>query len=218
LQPLRNGVKELKEIIITNGNTRSLNAEVMEKIKRIDSLNAYFDVRMKACVATNFGVCYSMRLNSDILNAINWETSKRLIFGSLVCFSSDYFASNCLIGVICGRDEKTFRSTGEIYVKFDASTGGHGLSNDMFPVFNESYIMLETSAFFEAYRHVLDALVTFEKRSRSEFPFKENLVDCQNTFIDPPNYLKNALFDFRLAYFFIIRNFQIYLCCLIYAE
>jgi hypothetical protein len=197
LQPLRNGVKELKEIVITNGNQRHLNAEVMEKIKRIDSLNAYFDVRMKACVTTDLGVCYSMKLSSETMNAINWETSKRLIFGSLVCFSSDYFASNCLVGVICGRDERTFRSTGEIYVKFEASITGHNLGNDMFPVFNHSYICLETSAFFEAYRHVLDALVTFQHRKASEFPFKENLVDCQNTVIEPPKYLKNALFDFR---------------------
>jgi hypothetical protein len=198
IQPLRNGVKELNDIMISSGCNRraNLDKETKEKIKRIDSLNAYFDVRMKACVTTDLGMCYSMKLSSESMSAINWETSKRLIFGSLVCFSSDFFTNNCLIGVICARDEKTFMKTGEIYVKFEAAVSGEHFGQQLFPVFNESYIMLETSAFFEAYRHVLDALVSLQRRKPSEFPFKENIVDCQNSHIDPPRYLTNALFDF----------------------
>ena len=57
--------------------------------------------------------------------------------------------------------------------------------------------MLETSAFFESYKHVLEALVSFERLGEKNFPFKENLIHCQNTIIPIPKYLANAFVDFR---------------------
>ena len=93
IYPLRNGVKELKQIVkdaklnkLLNINGE-MNNEVMRKIKKIESLNVYFNVRMSSSVTADLGIVYAMRLDMEKMKAINWECSKRLIFGSLICFS-----------------------------------------------------------------------------------------------------------------------------------
>jgi hypothetical protein len=208
LQPLRNGVRDLREIVaearfknILNDNKGELSKEVVKKIKHIESLNVYFDIRMSACITSDFGIVYSMKLNTEKMKNINWEYSKRLIFGSLVCLSSDFFSKSCLVGVIAERDEKKLKNDGEIYIKFDQNNYVNNL-----PVLNESYIMLETSAFFEAYKHVLEALVSFQRNAENDFPFKENLVDCENQDIPMPKYLTNTSVDFRLKEYNICQT------------
>ena len=57
-------------------------------------------------------------MNNDKTKQINWESSKRLMFGSLVCLSMDFFKNNFLIGVICERDVKKLKD-GIVYVRFD---------------------------------------------------------------------------------------------------
>ena len=66
--------------------------------------------------------------------------------------------------------------------------------------------MLETSAFFEAYRHVLDALISFERQNELDFPFRENLIECKNTQIGPAKYLASATLDFGY-YIYIYKSF-----------
>jgi hypothetical protein len=206
LQPLRHGVGELRKIVAEAkfknnliDKQGDLNKDVVKKIKRIESLNVYFDVRMSSCVASDFGIVYSMKLNTEKMKNINWEYSKRLIFGSLVCLSSDFFNKSCLVGVIAERDDKKLKKDGEIYIKFDQNNFVNNL-----PVLNESYIMLETSAFFEAYKHVLEALVSFQRHGEENFPFKENLVYCQNKDIPIPKYLTNTSVDFRFRLFYFL--------------
>jgi hypothetical protein len=202
LQPLRNGVKHLRSIVEEahqrnnlNDFTGNLSKDVVKQIKRIESLNVYFDIRMNSCVPTDFGIVYSMKLNLDKMKMINWEHSKRLIFGSMVCLSCDYFSNNCLVGIITERDDKKLKEDGEIYIRFDHNNFHHNL-----PVINVSYIMLETSAFFEAYKHVLEALVSFQRHGEDNFPFKENLVDCQNQVMPVPKYLTTTSIDFRFEF------------------
>lgn len=165
-----------------------INKELVSKIKQIESLTAYFDIKIQSPVTTDTGVAYALKL--DPSNKINWETSKKLMFGSLVCLSSDYFDQGCLIGVICERNLQRLKKDGIIYVKFQ-----YDASN--LPTFNRPYIMLETSAFFESYKHVLQALVSFQPNCEVDFPFKENIVFCKNTNMQMPQYLKNACLDFR---------------------
>ena len=57
--------------------------------------------------------------------------------------------------------------------------------------------MLEPSAFFESYKHVLKALVAFKHDGEENFPFRENLVLCQNKSMPVPKYLSNVDFDLR---------------------
>lgn len=202
MQPLRQGVRELRQIVYEESRRNAdfrkageLSREAANKIKRIESLNVYFDVQMNQSIATHLGLVYAMRLSMDKKKSINWETSKRLIYGSLVCLSSDYFEKSCLVGIICERDDKKLKESGEIYLLFNESQT-FDIQNQC-PVINTKYIMLETSAFFEAYKHVLEALVSFGRHAEGDFPFKENLVDCINTNMPIPRYLTNKPVEFK---------------------
>lgn len=199
MHPLRSGVAKFREIIREENLKKyeHLNDTVKYKLSRIESLNVYFDVKMDSNVCTDQGVVYSMKLGWNSRRTINWETSKKLIFGSLVCFSSDFFASECLIGIVCNRDSFELMHDGIFHVKFNYDPFDMANHHASFPCITKNYVMLETSAFFESYKHVLHALVSFEHAPESEFPFKENLVDCNNKTISRPNYLKNATIDFR---------------------
>lgn len=203
IQPLRQGVTNFRKIIqdsrsrMQNQKNGELSKEVLKKLKNIESLNVYFEVYMDSYSTLDEGIIHAMKLK-DRSKSINWENSKKLMFGSLVCFSSDFFAKDCLIGIICQRDTKKLEKEGTIYVKFNYDFSG--LSNiSSLPEMNTSYVMLETSAYFESYKHVLEALVSFQRTDESEFPFKENLIDCQNVCIPSPKYLKQAYIDFRLV-------------------
>ncbi|CAF1087216.1 unnamed protein product, partial [Brachionus calyciflorus] len=192
------GVGEFRKIVHGSNNRKTgatLSKEIVQKIKKIDYLNTYFDVFMSTSVASDQGIVFEMQLNQEKFKSINWETSKRLIFGSLVCFSSDHFLNECLIGVISERDDKNFKRHGRFNVKFDYDS--INLDINCIPELNRPYVMLETSAFFESYKHVLKALQSFQREGEENFPFKENLVYCQNREIPMPNYLKNACIDFR---------------------
>ena len=94
------------------------------------------------------------------------------------------------MGVICQRDAELLKDEGIIMVRFE-------LDLENLPLFNKSYLMFETSAYFESYKHVLEALVSLRHLDEAEFPFKKNLIDCQNQEIGAPAYLKDKYIDFR---------------------
>ena len=192
MQPLRNSVNKLHQIM---QGADGLSKDLLNRIKAIESINIYFNVKMNSNLATNSGIVYSMSLTNNEIS--NWEKSKKLMFGSLVCLSSDYFMNNCIIGIVCERDIKRLSAGGDIYIKFDQTNGQGGTNFMNLPQLNEIYMMIETAAYFESYKHVLEALVSFQHIGANIFPFKENLVFCQNKIIAPPDYLKNANIDFR---------------------
>jgi hypothetical protein len=198
IQPLRIGVKKLRVIIDYEKKLKKnfeLNKQLTDKlIKEVNSVNIYFEIQMKSTVPTSSGIVYVMRLNNDNnKRKINWERSKRLMFGSLVCLSSDFFQENCLIGTICERDLKKLENEGAVYIKFDNNTQ---LKHNL-PKLNETYIMIEASAYFESYKHVLESFVSFQRFGEEEFPFKSNLVYCDNQAMPMPDYLQDKNLDFR---------------------
>lgn len=194
-QPLRLGVNEFRSIIQesnSNNLKRSniLTNETCKKLERIDSLYVYFDVRMDSSLPSDDGILYNMILNfNKNSREIRWDTSKRLIHGSLVCLSSDYFQNECITGIVCERNIGYEKS---VLIKFDPDSK-RGCS---LPVSYKNYVMLETTAFFESYKHVLQALVSFQLEEEHDFPFKEQIVYGNTQSIDIPAYLKNVSIDF----------------------
>lgn len=199
LQPLRFGIGKFRGIIRDNRiyNNQKLNDEIRYKLSRIESLNVYFDVKMINNICTDHGVVYTIQLDGSSRTKINWEFSKRLIFGSLICLSSDFYSKECIIGTVCNRDSDTLINQGLIQIKFNIDINELINGRFNFPVLSRTYVMLETTAFFESYKHVLHALVSFGLSSELEFPFRENIVDARNSRIPRPDYLKNATIDFR---------------------
>lgn len=212
LQPLRDGVHKLNEIIrearrkgrllMRKNEQDLLSKEVMRSISRIESLSAYFDCSIEDSVPTELGMVYQVRLSSDKAKAINWDVSKKLLFGSLICMSNDFFDKTCLVGSICERDPKKLKK-GIIMVKFNIDLENN--QNNQEIKFGGGFIMLETSAYFDAYKHVLQALVMFQHDGEENFPFRENLVYCRNQLMPMPRYLTNVSIDFRLLLFFKLR-------------
>ena len=87
-------------------------------------------------------------------------------------------------------DRSIDRNEKSVLIKFDESVSS-------LPVSNKNYVMLETTAFFESYKHVLHALVSFELENEQNFPFKEQIIYGNTQVMEIPNYLKQAQIDFR---------------------
>lgn len=163
---------------------QKLTRDIKAKLQNINSLNVYFDIKLNSTILSENGIIYEMKLNN---NEINWKISKKLMFGSLVCLSSDLYAKSCLVGVIIERSIDKLKE-GLIYIKFNFDIH-YSVESNSLPQSNESYTMIETTAYFESYKYVLEALVWFNNSNHDEFPF--------NTKISKPKYLENACIDFR---------------------
>lgn len=106
-----------------------------------------------------------------------WQSSKRLIHGSLVCLSKDDFDTS-FYAVVSKREVEDLEK-GLIQIRFENCTEEVlNLSPE------EELIMAETTAYFEAYRHVLEGLQEVE----ATFPMSRYIVDCQKM-VKPPAYL-----------------------------
>ena len=84
------------------------------------------------------GVTHQIQFSLERLRGVHWENSNRLIFGSLVCFSSDNFSS-LLFATIANREPKSLED-GRIDVAF------YNPSSEML---NQTYTMVESSTYFE---------------------------------------------------------------------
>uniref|UniRef100_A0AC34F2L1 NF-X1-type domain-containing protein n=1 Tax=Panagrolaimus sp. ES5 TaxID=591445 RepID=A0AC34F2L1_9BILA len=127
----------------------------------------------------------------DFIHYANIRVSKQVInnkimkYKSLVCISSDNFKKDCLFAIVMDRDEKYVKE-GKVGLKFE----GNKFEIDI----NQEYSMVESSAFFEAYRHVLTTLQGFNPEK--PIPFSKYFVQL-NTQTQRPAYLKNEnCFDF----------------------
>ena len=107
---------------------------------------------------------------------VNWEGSKRLLFGSLLLLSEDGFNSFFLFTVSDRKPDQL--AQGKIKANFE------GVSLPA-SVKKKNLVMAESSVFFEAYRSVLQAL---QKISPDHFPMKEYILGHDFTPV-PPKYL-----------------------------
>lgn len=198
LKPLRDGVQNLRKIISDakkkqqHQHQNLLTYNVRSSISKIESLSTYFDCSIIESVPSdNQGMAYKIRLSPDKANSIDWDASKKLMFGSLVCLSNDYFQKICLVGSICNRDPIQLRR-GIVLVKFNSDE-----FNKQTVPFGKNFIMLEASAFFESYKHVLQTLIAFRRDGEKNFPFLNNIVYCRNKSMPMPKYLANAQINLK---------------------
>ncbi|CAI9556392.1 unnamed protein product [Staurois parvus] len=177
VRPLRKGIQE-----ILQHDDRGI-----RKIK-FDDIRMYFDTRIITPMCTSSGIIYKVQFDVTPLKMIRWQNSKRLLYGSLVCLSQDNFES-FLFATVSNRDPKELEQ-GEVQLQFCeqsrellASTRPH-----------DSFIMVETTAYFEAYRHVLEGL---KEINAQDVPFQKYIVSCE-TDVGAPRYL-NAGIQYDLS-------------------
>ena len=155
--------------------------------KNLSDIRIYEGVSVCNTVCLHSGIGFQIQFDATKFRRVNWEHSKRLIFGSLLCFSRDNFQT-IYFATVVKRDPKLL-TNGFVTVQFE----GDGVE-DIFQIDpNEIFVMVESTAYFEAYRHILEGIKRASELHLTDRLqiFKKYLVDCQvNTRAVPvPRYL-----------------------------
>ncbi|KAM3621818.1 uncharacterized protein V6R79_016437 [Siganus canaliculatus] len=183
VRPLRDGVQQLLQNLNRMGNN-------INQLKRaqFDDIRIYFDTQLMVPKCTRTGLAYIVQFDSEPLQFVRWENSKRLIYGSLVCLSCDNFES-FLFATVSDRDPK-FLQKGLVQISF---TEESRLKLAQIPK-GQLFLMVETTAYFEAYRHVLEGL---QEQQEDKLPFQRYIVQCSAE-VQPPAYLqRQASYDLK---------------------
>jgi hypothetical protein len=170
IAPLRNGIRHYER----HG---AKNKEVM----------VYEGVSVGGIVCLHSGIGFQIRFDVTRFQRMNWEHSKRLIFGSLLCLSDDSFYTIFLATVV-KRDPKLLKD-GLVTVRFETDALEEVLQIDP----SRRFTMVESTAYFEAYRHILEGLQRASAENLTEqLPiFKRYLVDCKlNPPVPAPRYIR----------------------------
>ena len=136
---------------------------------RNSSIRPYEHVHILAPVCLLSGIGFEISFDKTPFQHTNWEHSRRLIFGSLLCLFNKHFHKGSIIFATVEKREAKQLKEGRLIVKFE---GGFQIDP------KDEYTMVESTAYFEAYRHVLLAL---QKASllKDTMPFKRYIVECE---------------------------------------
>nr|CAD7604192.1 unnamed protein product [Timema genevievae] len=179
--PLREGISEY--LNNTDENT---------VILKTSTLRFYNKVLFLTTKSTKDGVGVLVNFDPYRRRRIeNWKDSKKFMYGSLLCFTSDNFKST-IIATVIERDEIFTKRI--LVVKFHSPTQ---MDEN---VFKREFIMAESEVYFNSYFHVLQGLQNLRKEN---FPMKEYIVDV-NCICRPPMYVDVAEREFSF------RDFKIH--------
>ena len=154
LEPLREGIQE-----IIRNVPRHQRKQLMKNYRSVQIIGKEF---------TWGGIIHQVAIDVRGLDTSRWAKSKRLLFGSFLCLSKDNFKT-MLFATVSNRDEKKLRK-GRVDIRFIEEQDVWGIESR-----NCIYQMVESPAYFEAYRHVLKGLKELDENS---LPFKKYLVEC----------------------------------------
>ncbi|XP_074497910.1 NFX1-type zinc finger-containing protein 1 isoform X1 [Sebastes fasciatus] len=171
VRPLREGIQQL---------LRNQMDKDHRLAKQLDDIRVYFDTKLVVPMCTSTGLAYKVQFNIEPLKFVQWENSKRLIYGSLVCLSCDNF-ENFLYATVSDRDAKDLKK-GLVQIAFTEESRLKLATMEK----GQSFLMAETTAYFEAYRYVLEGL---QEQVEDELPFQRYIVECSPD-VQPPAYLR----------------------------
>ncbi|OCT76170.1 NFX1-type zinc finger-containing protein 1 [Xenopus laevis] len=168
IRPLRDGISQLVSVH---------SKEIAET--KFDDIRIYFSAKILSPVCTRVGIVHEVKFDISKLSNVRWESSRRLLFGALVCLSKDNFR-NMFFATVADRNVTDLHK-GVITLMFCEESRQALESHTL----NDSFLMVEATAYFEAYRHVLEGL---KEMLDTEIPFQDYIVHC-STAICPPKYL-----------------------------
>ena len=175
VMPLRDGIKQLtkdKDLLEpTTSNTSP----------RANDVSVYHGVTVLYPVCNRKGRVFKIKFNQSHskVRRVKWERSKRLKFGSLLCLSSDDF--NTLVFASVENRDPEGLSDGQLEVRFENTEAAEV---NRFIQSKETFVMVESDAYYESYRHVLEGL---KEINPEEFPFQRYIVECCQD-VGPPAY------------------------------
>nr|XP_006812408.1 PREDICTED: NFX1-type zinc finger-containing protein 1-like [Saccoglossus kowalevskii] len=157
------------------------------KGSNLQDIRLYYGVHIEYPLCTLHGIVHKIKFDQTRLKHVRWQSSKRLIYGSLLCLSKDDF-NTLIFATVANRDAKDLEQ-GYLEVRFEDSTQ----VSTILP--KDEFILAETSAYFEAYRHVLHGL---QETTEENMAFKKYIVKAA-TSVDSPMYLRRgyAAYDLR---------------------
>nr|CAD7438059.1 unnamed protein product [Timema bartmani] len=178
LIPLREGITEL----MSNQGANARHS------KRFNQVRIYHKVyfRNPAVVKDKVGleICFDP---DKRLTRLNWESSRRFMFGSLLCFTKDNF-TNIFFAIVIDRSVETLKK-GRVVVELKDV---EEFSEDLF---QSEFILVECQVYFEPYYHVLKALQVMHPET---FPMRQYVIDV-NVSNSPPSYvLRSPDFEFDI--------------------
>ncbi|GBL83945.1 NFX1-type zinc finger-containing protein 1 [Araneus ventricosus] len=176
VRPLREGITEYLSF---KDNNKSL--------KRIKDIKVYPHVQIIKQEFVNGELLHMAHINDKKFAKIKWEFSKRLLSKSLLCLSSDNFKT-MLFATVARRDPKEL-TKGLLFLRFEELTD-EVLNLDP----SRNFVVIETSAYFEAYRYNLDALLELKDDT---LPMKRYIVETQKTVLKPQYLNDTVSYDMR---------------------
>eukprot|EP00111_Clytia_hemisphaerica_P020747 TCONS_00061186-protein len=148
--PLREGIRE------------RLSGSLLREKKH--DLQVYSEVELVSINCTMAGLTFTVHFVHQSKRPIFWKHTKRLIFGSLLCFSTDEFQT-MVFATVANRDARDLEK-GLLDVRF---LDGIMAYNYFRRNKNAPCEMAECPSYFEAYKHVLDGLKEIEEIAMDEF-------------------------------------------------
>lgn len=146
-------------------------------------VRVYHNVRIGQPVCLASGIGFEITFDSSFLRKVNWEYTKRLINGSLLCLSTDKFESMAF-ATVAQRETKMLQK-GIVTVKFEGDIDGFQIDP------RTDFTMVESVAYFEAYRHVLQKLKAVTQHDEIEgMPFQQYIVDSNFEVVALPLYVR----------------------------
>ena len=146
----------------------------------ISDVRVYYDVVFTGLIFSVDGIVLSVQLDSSKLRRVNWEHSKRLIYGSLLCFSCNNFEAVMFASVVDRNPQKL--KEGKFTVKMESTSDILSLAMSE----NDYYTMIESQAHYETYYHILHSL---QKAEFDIMPFTEILIESKCNTVQPPQYM-----------------------------
>ncbi|KAI7881845.1 P-loop containing nucleoside triphosphate hydrolase protein [Lichtheimia hyalospora FSU 10163] len=153
------------------------------------AFRVYEHVRLNALVFGPRQVLYRIAFRLPYTeNKVAWESSKRLIEGSLVMLSKDNFEKDIKIATVVARGDVPMRGSNrfeymiDIMLERDSNDMPMGFG-DPLGVDQDKYTMIEaTEGYFEAYRHILSVM---QNMPPEDLPFSSILVDVSKDVLLP---------------------------------
>mmetsp|Transcript_59595 Transcript_59595/g.172594 ORF Transcript_59595/g.172594 Transcript_59595/m.172594 type:complete len:1690 (+) Transcript_59595:340-5409(+) len=143
-------------------------------------LHVYTGVKVVGILSTWEGVVYRVELQKSQTRRINWDKSKQLMYGSLLCLSDDGFET-LIWATVWRREADLMKEEGQLDIRLPFEP-----FDDRFEPGKTFCCIENVTIYFEAYRHVLIALQSMRP---TDVPFQNILLSPQPEAV-PPGFLK----------------------------
>ena len=179
LAGLRNGIRDFQRSYKNQqyGKAAVNSLSSSNNARHQNDVTLYHDVNINELVVPSRGqanitkgIVYNVSFNSAhrSVKHVNWKRSKRLMFGALVCLISTDF-KKVYFATVQDRNPEMLKE-GYIQLCFE--------ENPDYDDMQEEYHMVESSsAYFVAYRHILERLQNITDET---MPFKKYIVFCEH--------------------------------------